>query len=68
LTAALRVDLRHDGLKLFAAEQLWIGSDNQDIGSVGQSARIGISKAAAERLRFFVAGNRYVSGPRKFNR
>jgi DNA-3-methyladenine glycosylase len=68
LTAALRVDLQHDGLNLFTAQQLWIGSDNQDIGSVVQSVRIGISKAAAERLRFFVAGNRYVSGPRKFNR
>jgi DNA-3-methyladenine glycosylase len=68
LTAALRVDLRHDGLDLFAAEQLWIGSDKQDIGSVGQSVRIGLSKAAAERLRFFIAGNRYVSGPRRLNR
>jgi DNA-3-methyladenine glycosylase len=67
LTAALRVDLRHDGLNLFGAEPLWIGSDNYDIGSIGCSVRIGISKAAAEPLRFFVAGNRYVSGPRKLN-
>jgi 3-methyladenine DNA glycosylase Mpg len=29
--------------------------------------RIGISKAADERLRFFIAGNRHVSGPRRLN-
>ncbi|MGO9931143.1 MAG: DNA-3-methyladenine glycosylase [Steroidobacteraceae bacterium] len=67
LTAALRVDLRHDGLNLFTAPQLWIGSDNQEVGPVGCSVRIGISKAAAEPLRFFVAGSRHVSGPRKLN-
>jgi DNA-3-methyladenine glycosylase len=67
LTAALRVDLRHDGLNLFGAEPLWIGSDGHKVGTVGQSVRIGLTKGATERLRFFVAGNRYVSGPRKLN-
>jgi DNA-3-methyladenine glycosylase len=67
LTAALRVDLRHDGLDLFAAEQLWIGSDNNVPGPEGCSVRIGISKAADERLRFFIQGNRHVSGPRRLN-
>lgn len=67
LTAALRVDKRHDGLNLFTDEQLWIGSDGLDIGSIGQSARIGLTKAADERLRFFVPGNRFLSGPRRLN-
>jgi DNA-3-methyladenine glycosylase len=67
LAAALRVDLRQDGLDLFAAEQLWIGTDNRVPGPVGRSVRIGISKAADERLRFFIAGNRHVSGPRRLN-
>jgi len=67
LAAALRVDLQHDGLNLFTDRQLWIGSDHQEIGSVGCSTRIGLSKAADERLRFFVAGNRYLSGPRRLN-
>ena len=67
LAAALRVDLKHDGLNLFAAEQLWIGGDNHVPGPVGCSVRIGISKAADERLRFFIAGNRHVSGPRRLN-
>lgn len=67
LAAALRVNLKHDGLNLFTDRKLWIGSDNHDIGFVGSSVRIGISKAADERLRFFVAGSRYVSGSRKLN-
>jgi DNA-3-methyladenine glycosylase len=67
LTNALRVDRRHDGLNLFAAEQLWIGSDGLKVGRIGQSARIGITKAADARLRYFVAGSRHLSGTRKLN-
>jgi DNA-3-methyladenine glycosylase len=67
LTAALRVNLGHDGLNLFTDEQLWIGSDGHKIESIGESARIGLTKAADERLRYFVAGSLYLSGPRRLN-
>jgi len=67
LTAALRVNLTHDGLNLFTDEQLWIGSDAHKIDSIGQSVRIGLTKAADERLRFFVPGSRHLSGPRRLN-
>jgi len=67
LTAALRVDRRHDGLNLFTDRQLWIGQDGHSVTSIGESVRIGLSKAADERLRYFVTGNRCVSGPRKLN-
>jgi DNA-3-methyladenine glycosylase len=67
LTAALRVNLRHDGLNLFTNKQLWIGSDGHTVGAVGESVRIGLTKAAEERLRFFVSGSRYPSGPRRLN-
>jgi len=67
LTAAMRVDRRHDGLNLFTEEDLWIGSDGHSDVSVGRSVRIGITKAADKRLRYFVAGNPYISGPRKLN-
>lgn len=67
LTAALRVDRRHDGLNLFTNKQLWIGSDGHSIESIGESVRIGLTKAADERLRYFVPGSSYLSGPRKLN-
>ena len=52
LAAALRVDRRHDGLNLFTDKQLWIGSDGHEIESVGESVRIGLTKAADERSAF----------------
>jgi DNA-3-methyladenine glycosylase len=67
LTAALRVDRRHDGLNLFEPGQLWIGSDGHTVGEIGVSVRIGITKAAQERLRYFVAGSDYLSGARALN-
>ena len=67
LTAALRVDRRHDGLNLFTNKHLWIGNDGHKIRSIGESVRIGLTKAAEERLRYFVAGSRFLSGPRILN-
>jgi DNA-3-methyladenine glycosylase len=67
LAAALQVNKSHDGLNLFTDQQLWIGSDGHKIESIGESTRIGLTKGAEERLRFFVSGNRYLSGPRRLN-
>ena len=67
LSAALRVNISHDGLNLFTDRQLWIGSDGHKIGSVGESVRIGLTQAAEERLRFYVSGSRHLSGPRWLN-
>ena len=67
LTAALRLNLSHDGLNLFTGKQLWIGTDGHEPGSVGESVRIGLTKGADERLRFFVPGSRHLSGPRRLN-
>ncbi len=67
LAAALRIDRGHDGLNLFTDEQLWIGSDGREIAAIGESVRIGLTKAAEKRLRFFVRGSRYLSGPRRLN-
>ena len=67
LTRALGVNLSHDGLNLFSHPQLWIGSDRYNVESVGESVRIGITKAADQRLRYFIQGNRCVSGPRRLN-
>jgi DNA-3-methyladenine glycosylase len=41
---------------------LWIGDDGFHPGRVGVTPRIGITKAAARPLRYFLVGNRFVSG------
>jgi DNA-3-methyladenine glycosylase len=67
LAAALGVDLRHNALNLFTDRQLWIGSDGHKLDSIGESVRIGLTKGADQRLRFFVPGSPYLSGPRRLN-
>jgi DNA-3-methyladenine glycosylase len=67
LTSAMQVDLRHDGIDLFAEGPLWIGSDGTTVGAIGESTRIGITKGVDARLRYFVAGSAYLSGSRRFN-
>ena len=67
LTSALQVDLRHDGIDLFVDGPLWIGSDGTVVDAIGESTRIGITKGADARLRYFVAGSAYLSGSRRLN-
>ena len=67
LTAALQVDRRHDGIDLFRRGPLWIGSDGAPVAAIGQSTRIGLTKGADAVLRYFVAGNEYLSGTRRLN-
>jgi DNA-3-methyladenine glycosylase len=67
LAAAMQVDLRHDGLDLFTGPRLWIGSDGYEVADIGVSVRIGLTKAADEHLRFFVAGSAHLSGSRTLN-
>jgi len=43
---------------------LWIADDGYRPAKIVTTARIGITKAASLPLRFLIAGNRYVSGPR----
>jgi DNA-3-methyladenine glycosylase len=67
LAAAMRVNMRHDGLNLFDDSRLWIGSDGYLVDDIGISVRIGLTKAADEHLRFFVGGSPHLSGPRALN-
>ncbi len=67
LCAALGIDRRLDGIDLCQAGPLWLGSDGQASDEIGQSKRIGITRAADSPLRFYVRGNRFVSGPRTLN-
>ena len=68
LSVALGVDCRLDGIDLCRDGPLCLGDDAQVSGEIGQSRRIGVKRAADRVLRFYVRGNRFVSGPRTLNR
>jgi DNA-3-methyladenine glycosylase len=68
LCAALAIDRRLDGIDLCQSGPLWLGSDGHPPGEIGQSKRIGITRAADSPLRFYLRGNAFVSGPRALNR
>ena len=68
LCEALGIDRRLDGIDLCQSGPLWLGADGQAADEIGLSKRIGITRAADRPLRFYVRGNRFVSGPQALNR
>jgi DNA-3-methyladenine glycosylase len=69
LCAALRIDRGLDGIDLcHQAGPLWLGTDGQAPDEIGQSKRIGITRAADSLLRFYARYNCFVSGPRSLNK
>jgi DNA-3-methyladenine glycosylase len=68
LTAALDIDRRLDGVDLCQTGALWLARDDHDAPEIGISARIGLSREADRPLRFYVRGDRFVSGPKALNR
>ncbi len=67
LAAALGIDRRLDGIDLCQPGPLWLGSDGRAPDDIGQSKRIGITRAAESPLRFYVRVNQFVSGPQALN-
>ena len=62
LTQALGIDKRLDGIDLCGEGPLWLGESGMPVGEIGVARRIGISREADRRLRFYEKGSRFVSG------
>jgi DNA-3-methyladenine glycosylase len=67
LASALGIDRSHDGASLFEGGRLWLAAPLAPAGRIRSSRRIGLTRAAARRLRYYEAGNSFVSGPRKLS-
>ena len=68
LCEALAVTKAFDGWDITAGRELWIADDpdpNELPRQITRSARIGVTSAHRRLLRFYLAGNPYVSGRRK---
>lgn len=69
LCQAFGIDRALDGWDLTLGETLWVTSERVPLRKsevVGISPRIGVTSAHELMLRFFIAGNRYVSGKRTY--
>jgi DNA-3-methyladenine glycosylase len=67
LAAALAIDRRLDGIDLCQEGPLWLAQGDGAALDVGTSTRIGITKDAERRLRFYARASRFVSGPKSLN-
>lgn len=68
LASALRIDKRYDGADLCADGPLWLGTAPWLAKPIGKSVRIGITRAADRRFRFYERGNPCVSGPSRLRK
>jgi DNA-3-methyladenine glycosylase len=69
LSVAMEIDNRFDGADLCARESaLWLGSASRPAGPIGVTVRIGITRAAHRKLRFYEKGSAFVSGPARLRR
>jgi DNA-3-methyladenine glycosylase len=64
LAAAMRIDKRYDGIDLCASGPLWLGTPVKATGPIGCSVRIGITREANRKWRFYERDSAYVSGPK----
>ncbi len=67
LCSALGIDRRLDGVDPLAHPELWLAAAPRPPGKIRKSRRIGIRQAAYRLLRFYEAGNPFVSGPARLS-
>jgi DNA-3-methyladenine glycosylase len=63
----LRIDRRLDGIDLCQEGPLWLADGDPGHGEIGQSLRICISRDVDRKLRFYVRGSPFVSGPKSLS-
>jgi DNA-3-methyladenine glycosylase len=68
LARALDIDHSFDGVDLCRPGTLFLANDDRPVGPIGIGTRIGITRAADRKLRFFLRDSRFVSGPAWLNR
>jgi DNA-3-methyladenine glycosylase len=64
LCAALAIDRGLDGSDLDADPRLWLADDGTERPAVGESTRIGLTRATETPHRFYARGSRFLSGRR----
>jgi DNA-3-methyladenine glycosylase len=67
LTQAFGIDLSLDGMAYAVGNPLWLADDGFTVPKMGRSVRIGITRNPDKPWRFFMRGNRWVSGPAWLN-
>jgi DNA-3-methyladenine glycosylase len=67
LAQAFGIDFGLDGVPYAPGSALWLADDGFPAPKVARSIRIGITRNADKSWRFFVRGNRWVSGPARLN-
>jgi DNA-3-methyladenine glycosylase len=65
LAAAMQIDRRLEGIDLFTGGgALWLADDGAPPRPVAVTTRIGLSREAHRKLRFYERGSPFVSGPK----
>jgi DNA-3-methyladenine glycosylase len=67
LCRALAIDRAFDGTDLLTDRGLWLARADRAPARVRSSCRIGLTKAADRRLRFYASGSAFVSGPARLS-
>ena len=66
LCQALAIERSVNGLDITGDDQLWFEhTESEQEFTIGSSPRIGVTSAQELPLRFYIAGNEFVSGPKR---